>query len=212
MSRAGHRWSAVVGLLGLLAARPAAAADCAQRTTLSQLKTLMVEAERQFADMNSVAFDSLMEMQLAPTLQCLGEPLTPTLARRYHWLVAYHNLDQQEKDTVEALAAARRLTGDAPSPATTYPEGHPIRQHYETATVEARTRRLSKPKAGALTFDGAPTRDRPIDRATIQQVLGEEGAVLDTAYLFPATCRRGTTASGARTWSGRTATRAAGSV
>lgn len=173
-----------MGLVGLLVAGPAAAADCAERTTLTQLTTLMVEAEKQFGEMNSVAFDSLMEMQLAPTLKCLGEPLTPTLARRYHWLVAYHNLDQQEKDTVEALAAARRLTGDNPSPATTYPEGHPIRQHYETSSPEARTRRLSRPKTGALGFDGLITRERPIDRSTIQQVLGEDGAVLDTAYLF----------------------------
>lgn len=184
MSQPAHRWTAVLAVVGLLAARPAAAGECATPTTLSHLTTLMDEAERQFADMNSVAFDSLMEMQLAPTLQCLGEALTPSLALRYHWLVAYHNLDQQEKDTVEALASARGLTGDGPSPADTYPDGHPIRQHYQAASPEVLTRRLSKPRSGRLTFDGAETRARPIDRATIQQVLREDGGVEATAYLF----------------------------
>lgn len=167
-------------------AAPGQALDpaCASPITVEAWSALLDDAERAFTDLDEAGFDASMELA-AQRLGCLDAAVLPTLAARYHRLVAlrlYVRADRQ--GATLALAAARAVDPFGAFPSALLPPGHEARALAAQASTPGDTRRGPKIRDGALIFDGTVTRARPSDRPTLLQIEVDD-AVISSRYLAP---------------------------
>lgn len=182
------RWIACFGLVvGALLWSGGAAAQttCPDPTTVEQFETLVAEAETAVEDLDEAHFLALMRSTLPPALPCLDAPIPPSVAARYHWLVAMHNLAPNEDAAFQAVLAAHALAGaDDRRLLEGQPEDGDLWRLYRSVPDERVRHGLTKPDTGTLHFDGIETLERPIDQFTIVQYTDAEGRVTRTRYLL----------------------------
>lgn len=173
-------------LLPLVLATPGQALDpaCSTSVSVEAWASLLDDAERSFADLDEAGFDASMELA-AQRLSCLDAAVLPTLAARYHRLVAlrlYVRHDQQ--GALLALAAARAVDPFGAFPSALLPPGHEARAMAAKASTPGDTRRSPRIRDGATIFDGTVTRQRPADRPTLFQVEADD-QLRASRYLAP---------------------------
>ena len=85
-----------------------------------------------------------------------------------------------------AFLAARVLDPSYHFPASEFSAEHPIRQNYDAENAgQFKDKKAPEPKIGSITFDGTGTRQRPVDRNTVLQLLNPSNQVTQTTYLLP---------------------------
>lgn len=184
----GTRWLACLGIIagGLAWSAPATAQQtCPDPTSVERLDALVAEAERAIDDLDEAHFLSLMGSTLPPALPCLDAPIPPSLAARYHWLVAMHNLAPDEDAAFQAVLAAHALAEhDDLRLLQGQPEDGDAWRLYRSVPAERVHHTLTAPRSGAIHFDGLETLERPIDQFTIVQYTDGDGRVTRTRYLL----------------------------
>lgn len=167
------------------------ASDCpttdAHDRSLADVEAAMEAAEAVFTS-NVGRFGKLM-VPVRVTVGCAAVPISPELAARYHRLYALQR-DPSGRFGVESAAvlgslrAARSLEPTFDFDASLLSAGHPMRAAYETTPPDrGATQRVKAPAEGTLWFDGAPSRERPLETATVFQHVADDGAALTTVYL-----------------------------
>jgi len=184
-----YRLSPIPCALALALPLTASAARCPSAVASAELEGQLESAEEAFGARDLDRFD-LQATAFQASLPCLAEPVTPSLAARYHRVDSLRlyldgTLDP-EGEVLQSVRAARALEPDHTLSDQLLPEGHELRQAYEQTPAEPdETRRLPEPRDLTLLFDGQATRERPTQRATLLQVVDGQGAILQTAVLRP---------------------------
>lgn len=172
----------------LVASAPAAAApSCPAPRRAAELTETLDGALGAYADLDLDAF-ALRVDQVDIVLPCLGDVVEPRLAAHYHRIDALrlHTAGTEGDALDAALLAARAVAPEFAFDDATLPPNDAFRHRYDAVEVDRqRTRTAPAPREVTLVFDGVPTRERPIDRATLVQVLDPAGAVLQTVHLLP---------------------------
>ena len=171
-------------MVSLLAA-PAWAGNCAERTTLSQVKTSVDAAESAFAKLNRgevlASTDAARE-----AIPCLGEVMTVDVAARVHRALGLRQF--LDKDAVAArlsFAASHSLVPADALPDWIAPSANPIQQDFTAISLDSLRVEAVPPTSVRLGFDGRPGLTRPATVPTILQALGADGAPTATWLLAP---------------------------
>ncbi|MCA9488925.1 MAG: hypothetical protein KC621_03360 [Myxococcales bacterium] len=157
----------------------AVAADCPPAHA-DELAETLTRAERAYAELDEEAFVRELD-ELAIRTPCIAEPVTPTLAARYHRAIALRLYGTSPDRALAAVGAARLADPELSLPWVT-PE-HPLGKAWATPPDLA-TDRLLRPRHGALWLDGAEVRGRPEVRSALVQWFPDEGEPT-TALVFP---------------------------
>jgi len=166
-------------------ASPAAAACPESATAVDVIEVAEASARAyEAADLQGFVATS---SRLEEMLPCLAEPLPRNVAANVHRMMGLRAfVDQRQEKSTAAFGAARSIEPSYRFPETMVPAGHPIMGNYEAVDVSSvATREVPAPAEGYLHFDGRPATERPTDLPTIAQLFDTEGAVEDTAYLWP---------------------------
>lgn len=154
--------------------------------TTGDLVASVEAAEAAFGALDVAAFRAATNKVTAEA-NCLADSASrPVVARlhRIEGLRAFVDGDAARAD--QAFAAARAIEPAYVFPEALVPEGHPVRVRYTALTPQAgSTTALPSPTSGYLTLDARSSRDLPADRPTLLQVVGDDGAVRASAYLWP---------------------------
>jgi hypothetical protein len=183
----GIRCIAQAGLAVVVSTWGAAAraSACPEPVTVAQLEAYVELAEQKYEDLEEAAFLDLMRSTLPPSLPCLDAPIPPSLAARYHWLVAVHNLAPDEDAAFQAVLAAHALAEhDDRRLLDGLPDDGDAWRLYRSVPEERTRHTLTAPNTGGIRFDGLETLERPIDQFTIVQYTDAAGAVTLTRYLL----------------------------
>lgn len=159
---------------------------CPEPTTGEVVEARLTDAETAYVALDVDGFQRSLD-RAAMDLGCLGEPATVVLAGHYHRLVglaAYVRGD--EAAALQAFGAARQLEPDRTLSHDLVPEGHELHALYEALRVDGGATASVRPaRSGHMAFDGEQGLARPADRPTLWQVIGPDGTVGETAYLWP---------------------------
>ena len=160
--------------------------QCLSRSTSDQLAAELVQAETAFSGMDVKAFQFAIQ-EAALSLPCLSERISADTAAHYHRIVALRlYMGGDEKQAIMSLAGAKHIQSTYAFPVGLFPEGHPFVEAYVGLELtEQRSKRALRPRQGTLLFDAVPTLDRPMDRATLVQLIDEANAPVFTTYLMP---------------------------
>lgn len=187
-ARRASGWLGLALTLGLAtpaAARPLSCPEDAPAASVAQLDATLDAAELAWRDLSSNNFAwtlRLAEQQLG----CLDELVEPAVAARVHRLFGLLAFAEDEGAGAERdlLRAARVL-----SPSYAFPEDllgsseAPARLYVSLSATEGP---LAPAAEGhAWVYDGAGEQ-RPLDRATLAQRLGPDGAPVQSVLLLPA--------------------------
>ena len=114
-------------------------------------------------------------------------PIPPILAARLHRAVALRAfVSGDQAGARRALLAARVLDPTGEYPTSVIPADHPLRAlDPGVPAVAPATNTVATPPAGQVYFDGHSRLDRPSDRPTAYQLIGQRGDTLTGAYLLP---------------------------
>lgn len=124
-------------------------------------------------------------------VDCLGVPITPAVAGRYHRAMALgsdvHGLlsaSDEGLPAVLSLAASFALDPEARHVVKLPPE----HAHFSSSAFPERVfEEAPAPVEGSLVFDGSVTLQRPTNTAVFFQRLDAKGKVVSSAYLYPET-------------------------
>jgi hypothetical protein len=109
-------------------------------------------------------------------LTCLGAPLSAQTAAKYHRMTALLAYAEGDDTAVAAgVAASAFLEPGTGFPNGSLPPGFALQEQLVQAIPSDRTHRVARPVAAELWFDGAETRFRPVDAATVVQLHLAEG-------------------------------------
>lgn len=175
-------------LLGLLLAPAAAAQDCSQPASSTDLTRTINDAEATIAALDIAAFKEATD-RLDALLPCLDDPVTRNVAAEVHRFLGIRAFaDRRLEDAEQMFRAARALEPAYQFPDDLIPPGNPIRTAFEQVEYgEPRFEVTPTPvKGGYLQLDGRTTNQRPLTWATLYQRFDGQGALQDTAYLLPA--------------------------
>ena len=154
--------------------KPATASEIQRVAAEARDATLMVDAEAFL-----LASDSLRDR-----LPCLDEPIPGAVAAQVHRAQGLRAFSDRETPRVGAALAASKALEPWFSPSDELmPEGHPLRSLYEGAVSNGVSQPLPAVATGELFVDGAPSVDRPVDRAYVFQWV--DGEVMLSAYQWP---------------------------
>ncbi len=170
----------------LLLAGPAQGQDCQPMLKLSELDTVLTDAE-QAAGRNAELFEAASSYGVA-SLPCLEAVIEPAQAARLHRMVGLRHLVHGEEDrALWAFAASHRIDPDFTFPADVFPASHPISRTYADAGVLPPMRRDApwQPDTSAW-YDGLQSEQRPGGSATLLQLTSTSGVLMGTHYLWPA--------------------------
>lgn len=160
----------------------AAAADCPQTTDNVSFEIEIREATRALEEGDGDAFQDRMAL-IRLSLECMREPLRPSLAARFHrlWgIVDYTRGD--EASSASHFLAARRLEPTERLPV--YPESHDIQKTFASLQPSDVPGRLRRPDGQPHYVDGLA--EGPIDgRASHVLQLGNDTGILDLMLLEP---------------------------
>ncbi|TNE87433.1 MAG: hypothetical protein EP330_18375 [Deltaproteobacteria bacterium] len=166
------------------------AGDCPDFASLgadpAMAETRLAEAEAIYPQIYD-RFTELGEIEawVRDGVSCQTTPVSPELAARYH---RFRALQADPLGGLRADAGARASASlaaalaVAPSLSFALPEDH---GHRAVTEGEGTTVEVVAPLEGTLFFDGAAGRLRPTSRATFFQRADGDGAVVDSAYLYP---------------------------
>ncbi|MFZ5479316.1 MAG: hypothetical protein ACOZNI_21300 [Myxococcota bacterium] len=175
-------------MLVLLAlAASASAADCLALTHAADLAARLDAAEAAYVATEEEAFERALQ-EAALFLPCTAEPIPPELAARYHRFEGLRLFAAGDTAAATAaLRAARVLDPRYRFPDEILPPNHTLRRAYDGLELaEGATRRAIPPRGGAaLYFDGVKSLDRPEERASVLQIVGDDGQAVTTRYLYP---------------------------
>ena len=161
-------------------------AACLTNSSGAELDERLLAAEAAYADLDPQAFGRALD-DASLLLPCLSDVLSPAMSAQYHRLrgLRYYATGEQES-ALHALQAARTLEPGYVFPDELLPPDHALRRTFETLpTTESRTERPPQPAAADLVFDGVPGPRRPVERATLVQLVDPDGAVSQTAWVPP---------------------------
>ena len=162
------------------------AAFAACPATSGDLVASVEVAEAAFGALDVAAFRAATNKVTAEA-NCLADSASrPVVARlhRIEGLRAFVDGDTARAD--QAFAAARAIEPAYVFPEALVPDGHPVRVRYTALPPQpGGTTALPSPTSGYLTVDARTSRDRPADRPTLLQVVGDDGGVRTSTYLWP---------------------------
>jgi hypothetical protein len=176
------RWS-ITALFALLWAGPAAADDCAERTSSGDISLALEGAEARFAARDKDGVFTFADTARA-AIPCLRDELGVSISARFHRLQglrAFLNKDNERAGLW--FAASRQVQPDAVLSESLVPPGHPLQGIFDGAGAPVDVERLGTPAEGRLRFDGADGTDRPVKRPTIFQYIDGSGTVKRSALL-----------------------------
>jgi hypothetical protein len=161
-------------------------AACLSASAVAELEERLASAEKAYIDLDAAGFGRALD-DARLLLPCLGDVASPAIAAHYHRLegVRLYAAGQQDQ-ALAAMRAARVLDPGYRFPDELLPPDHALRQAFEALDPsEGRTDRPPQPRDGELAFDGTRTPRRPLDRATLVQLVDPAGSVSQTAWLAP---------------------------
>lgn len=160
-----------------------AASPCA--ATSAALQESADQAWSTYASLDEDGFRAATD-EMRQHLGCLVEPITRDLAASVHRLSGLRAATDGEKDRAAlAFAAARALEPRWNFPESLFPKGHPFRALYEAFSLSLATWQPIPPTSAVVRIDGHSADARPTAWPAIVQVYGPDGAVLQSAYLWP---------------------------
>lgn len=180
------RWWLGVGLACALVPGSARAA-CTFRVEASRLEVALDDALAAYASLDVAAFRKAMA-EVDYMVPCLSEPAPVAVATALHRVRGIGQfVDGRPDDVLASMRAARVLDPDYRFAPEVLPVGFELRTQYEALDpAPGAAWRLARPKGGTLWMDGAPSQERPRDRAVLMQVIEQDGAVQQSRYLVPA--------------------------
>lgn len=164
-----------------------AEAACFAPATTADVAAAIDDAEGRYAAVDVEGFLAATERAFE-RLPCVSDRVPRPLAAEVHRVRGLRAFVDRDVETARlAFAAARRLEPDYVFPDALVPPGNPIRLEYDASLPkELPTVAVPLPRAGYVEFDGQPTNERPSSTPTIAQLIGANGAIVETAYLLPA--------------------------
>ena len=159
-------------------------ADCA--ATTADLLLTMEDAESAFGGLDITAFRAATDKANAD-VRCLREVVPRPLAARLHRLEGLRWWADADLPRARAsFAAARSIEPGYTFPEAMVPAGHPVLVEYGASDPAAGGELpVPPPEKAALWFDGRAGDTRPEARATLTQLVADEGAVRASALLWP---------------------------
>lgn len=169
----------------LLSSLSWAATECAaQHPDNGTFVAAMDDAEAAFSDLNLDAFHASLDA-LGFAVPCLGAPLAPEQAARFHRLQGLRQfLANEENAALRSFQAAQAADPSYRFPTTLVPEGHAILDLYARAATPAPTLPSAPALEGVVYVDGRPQAPMPTSGPALVQVV-HQGRVLSTAYHLP---------------------------
>lgn len=165
---------------------PALANDCATAVRTDEVEAALQEAESRYSALDLKGFVAATD-NAGKMLPCLTEAVPRPLAAAFHRFQGLRSfVDRQNSKSVQAFAAARSVEAAYTFPASFVPEGNPVLANYTAVDPATGTfDTLGDPKDGYLQFDGKRGSKRSTSFPTIAQLFDGQGAVTQTAYLWP---------------------------
>ncbi len=175
-------------LATLILALPAAAQDtspCAFTARTTEVSQALDRSAAAYAGLDVEGFTGGVE-EVRLMLPCVTDRFTTGEAANIHRMLGIAAfVGGDESRARESLAAAYRAEPDYRWPPEMVPQSHPIAILYNEAFQSEDTKlELVAPVEGELRFDGELSVMRPTARATVAQLLDDEGGTVRTAYLF----------------------------
>lgn len=168
----------------LLALFTAFAADCPRQVPISEFETTLQRAESAFSELDDVGFRDAVNVLAGLQLPCLSASIPKNVAARHHRVMSLHLFSiGDEESAMRAVEAARLNDPEFSWPDALLPSDHPLRQHYESAEVTDKARKVPEPRSGSLGFDGTNSRKRPKFQPTVAQIFDQSGQPQSTTYL-----------------------------
>ncbi len=162
----------------------AAEAGCVEPIEPETFASRLNRVEQAFIGLNQEEFDAELA-QAAADLVCLGAPLSPALAARYHRLIGLDQFVRRDEERARlAFAAARAVDPLGALPPRLLPAGHVARALSESASTPGALTELWLPQGSTLWIDGTVGLARPSDRDTILQ-LEVDGVLRTSQHLRP---------------------------
>ena len=144
------------------------------------------QAEQAHRDLDIPRLQAETDQALA-AVRCIDRVVPVLAAARLHRVVGLDAFTLQERDrATRAFAAARSVDPVFDYPLSHIPAGHPLRTYYTALPLDAGTSaEVTVPGDLRLYFDGKPSTQRPLSCPSVAQVVGQDGAVISTTYLWP---------------------------
>lgn len=154
--------------------------------TSANLAESLEAAEAAFADMDTAAFLTATNRVTAEA-NCLAESTPRSVIARLHRVEGLRAFVDKDNDrAARAFAAGRSIEPAYTFPEQLVPAGHPVRTQYTTLNPDAGgSTAVPAPASGYLAFDGRTTTARPNGRPTLAQLVGDDGGVAQSRYLWP---------------------------
>lgn len=174
---------AVVALVMLPLGR-ASAGVCVADATVNDLLDPVLLAEDAIADRSSENLEAAFVRTMA-VLECLRDPLGPSMAAMVHRVAGLHALvNRGDSITAErAFLAARTIDPAYTLPTDRFPPGGKIALAYDALPAGVAREGVPRARTERLFFDGTETDERPLGVPTIFQRLDARGDVVGTWYL-----------------------------
>lgn len=172
----------MIALVALLTLHPSRAADCTP-ATLADLRAPLADGEAGVVDLEEDAVSAAVA-RLDAGLRCITEPLAPVDVAAVHRLHAYGAFVQG--DAADARATFGAARGADPAwviPERVAPPGTPLRELFNTASLDVATESVPIPPGTSLRVDGVRTTERPLERPAVMQLLSSSGRVLESVWL-----------------------------
>lgn len=172
----------MIVLVALLALPFGRAADCTP-STLVDLRGPLADGEAGVVELEEDAVHAAVA-RLDAGLRCLTEPLAPVDVAAVHRLHAYGSFVRG--DAADARATFGAARGADPAwviPERLAPPGTPLRELFNTASLDVATESVAIPMGTSLLIDGVRTAERPLERPAVMQLLSSSGRVLESVWL-----------------------------
>lgn len=159
-------------------------ADCAQPVSAGALSQQLDAAEAAWAELNPDGFrDALQQATLQ--LPCIDSTIDPSLAARWHRMVALEAYAAGDEDlTSRAFAASRAADPTYVLPEALVPGGHELRKLFES-DLGAGKAPVPAPATGEVRVDGRVTATYAPKRPALVQVIPAPGQIATTDYVMP---------------------------
>lgn len=176
----------LLALFTIAAAAPNSA--CAQTWDAQGLRDAVEAADGYLVRLDAAGFLAAKNTVML-RLQCVTQPLERDLVGAVHRIVATAAY-VEKKEGLVPTALAGLLSADIgyQMPVDLYPEGHPMRDLLPLAALLAQdpaSRPLATFGKGWLEVDGVHSYVVSTSRASVVQQVDEQGAVVETRYVWP---------------------------
>jgi len=164
----------------------ASLARAACPSTSADLGASLEVAEAAYADMDTAGFLAATNRVTAEA-NCLAESVPRSTIARLHRVEGLRAfVDKDAERAAEAFASARAIEPGYTFPEAIVPAGHPVRASYASQDPASGTSSaLAAPAVGYLSVDGRNASQRPDGRPVLAQLVGADGGVVQSRYLWP---------------------------